>query len=45
MHSHVEDSGVMRYIVKRIVENKDGRIEVDSEEETVFNLRLKEFIM
>ena len=45
MHSHVEDSEVVLYTVKRTIENNGGRIVVESEEGkgTVFNLRLKEY--
>jgi PAS domain S-box-containing protein len=32
MHAHVEGSGIGLYIVKRIVDNAEGKIEVDSEE-------------
>lgn len=31
LHSHVEGTGIGLYIVKRIVDNVEGRIEVDSE--------------
>jgi PAS domain S-box-containing protein len=32
IHTHVEGSGIGLYILKRILENKGGKIEVDSEE-------------
>ncbi|WMJ74038.1 PAS domain-containing sensor histidine kinase [Cytophagaceae bacterium ABcell3] len=31
LHSHVEGSGIGLYIVKRIMENSNGKVEVDSE--------------
>ncbi|HEX8549456.1 MAG TPA: PAS domain-containing protein [Cytophagaceae bacterium] len=42
-HNHVEGSGVGLYIVKRIVENNGGKIEVDSKvgEGTTFTVYLK----
>jgi signal transduction histidine kinase len=30
-HTHVEGSGTGLYLIKRIIENKDGRVEVESE--------------
>lgn len=44
MHQHVEGTGVGLFMVKRIVENNRGRIEVQSEEGkgTTFNVYLKE---
>jgi signal transduction histidine kinase len=32
LHTHVEGSGIGLYITKRIIENNEGRIEVESEE-------------
>ncbi len=43
LHDHVEGSGVGLYIVKRIVTNAGGRIELESklEEGTTFKIFLK----
>jgi two-component system CheB/CheR fusion protein len=42
-HEHVKGSGIGLYMVKRMVENKGGHIEVDSEENegTTFKVHLK----
>ena len=43
LHDHVEGTGIGLYIVKRIMENNDGKIEVESKlnEGTTFNLYFK----
>ncbi len=40
LHSHVEGTGVGMYIVKRIMENASGKIEVESEEGVGTSFRL-----
>lgn len=40
LHSHVEGTGVGMYIVKRIMENTSGKIDVDSEEGVGTSFRL-----
>jgi signal transduction histidine kinase len=44
LHTHVEGTGIGLYIIKRIIENNGGRIEVDSEEGkgTTFHVFFKE---
>ncbi len=39
-HTHVDGTGIGLYIVKRIIENKDGKIEVKSERDkgTIFTI-------
>jgi signal transduction histidine kinase len=32
LHSHVDGSGIGLYIIKRVIENNGGKIEVDSKE-------------
>ncbi|MDX5346444.1 MAG: PAS domain-containing protein, partial [Hymenobacteraceae bacterium] len=43
LHSHVEGSGIGLYMIKRMVENMEGKIEVDSElgEGTTFKVYFK----
>lgn len=40
LHTHVEGTGVGMYIVKRIMENASGKIEVESEEGVGTTFRL-----
>ncbi len=44
LHTHVEGSGIGLYLVKRVVENNNGRIEVNSQvgEGTTFKIYFKE---
>lgn len=44
LHTHVEGSGMGMFMVKRIVDNTDGKIEVESEtgKGTRFRIYLKE---
>ncbi|QHL88426.1 PAS domain S-box protein [Nibribacter ruber] len=46
LHSHVEGTGIGLYIVKRIIENNEGRIEVDSEpgKGTTFSVYFKDSV-
>jgi signal transduction histidine kinase len=45
LHDHVEGSGVGLYIVKRIIDNSGGKIEVESElgKGSTFKVYLKAF--
>jgi signal transduction histidine kinase len=40
LHSHVDGSGIGLYIVKKIIDNADGKIEVESKEGTGSTFRV-----